>query len=376
MATQSTITNYCDGKKMQHLLNVSKKYFLIVALVYAALISLKNAHAQPIQDLKQSSLLLSNFKFHTGENFSELRINYLTIGNPSNPPVLVLHGTAGSAKSMMGPAFAGELFGAGQPLDSTKYFIIIPDAIGVGGSTKPSDGLKAKFPRYNYEDMVNAQHRLVTEGLGLSHLRLIVGNSMGGMQTWLWGVKYPGFADILVPMASTPTEMSGRNWITRRLIIDSIRNDPEWMNGNYTTQPKSAQFANVFFGFATSGGSQAIQRVAPTAEKADQLLNARLNEKLPIDTNDFLYQWESSHDFNVTEGLEKITATVLAINSADDERNPIALNIMEKELKRIPHAKLYLIPASDQTTGHGTTSQAKWWKQELLPVLATAPHIR
>ncbi len=322
---------------------------------------------------REGSWIAKDFRFHTGQVVPELRLNYATVGAPTGEPVLVLHGTTGSAASMLTPAFAGELFGAGQPLDASRYYIVIPDAIGTGKSAKPSDGLRAAFPRYNYDDMVQAQYRLVTEHLGVKHLRLVIGNSMGGMQTWMWGEKYPGFMDALVPMASQPTEMSSRNWMLRRLIVDSIRNDPEWNNGNYTRQPRSAQFSQVFFGIATSGGSQAYYKAAPTREQADQLLDQRLKAPYKGDANDHLYQWESSGDYNPSPGLERIQAAVLAINSADDERNPPETGIMEREIKRLKNGRYYLIPASDQTAGHGTTGQAKWWKQQLDQFLQTAP---
>jgi homoserine O-acetyltransferase len=313
-----------------------------------------------------------DFRFHTGEVMAELKIGYTTVGEPTGEPVVILHGTAGSGAGLLTPAFAGQLFGPGQALDASKYFIILPDAIGTGRSTKPSDGLRAKFPHYNYTDMVAAQHRLVTEGLGVKHVRLVLGNSMGGMQVWMWGIAHPDFMDVLVPMASLPSPMSGRNWMMRRLIIDSIRNDPEWMGGNYTTQPRSAQFASVFFATATSGGNQALQRLAPTSAKADQLLDERLKAPFTADANNNLYQWESSRDYNPLAGLEKIKATLLVINSADDERNPPELGVMERELKRIPNARLLLLPASDQTAGHGTTGQAKWWKDQLAELLKNA----
>ena len=274
---------------------------------------------------------------------------------------------------MLNAGFGGELFGPGQPLDAANHFVILPDSIGTGRSSKPSDGMRAKFPRYNYDDMVLAQYRLVTEGLNQRHVRLILGNSMGGMQVWLWGSAYPNFMDVLVPMASMPIEMSGRNWMMRRLIIDSIRNDPEWMGGEYGKQPRSLQFASVFYAVATNGGSQSLQRQAPTRAKADQLLDRRLSGLFEGDANDFLYQWDASRDFNPTEQLNRITATLLAINSADDERNPPELGVMEQALKPIPNARLLLIPASDQTAGHGTTGQAKWWKEALRSLLKTAP---
>jgi len=271
------------------------------------------------------------------------------------------------------PAFAGELFGSGQPLDASKYFIILLDAIGAGKSAKPSDGLRTKFPKYNYDDMVEAQYRLVTEGLGILHLRLVLGNSMGGMQTWLWGVKYPEFMDALVPMASQPTPMASRNWMLRRMMIETIRSDPEWNNGNYTTQPRSLRLATVFFAIATSGGTLAYQKMAPTREKADKLVDERLGGPLPSDANDFLYQWESSRDYDPSAGLERIQAALLAINSADDERNPPETGITERELKRVMNGRLYLIPASEDTRGHGTTGIAKFYTPQLRELLGTAP---
>jgi len=339
------------------------------ALAFASTMAL----AQGYPSQKEGSWIARDFRFHTGEVLPELRIHYTTLGEPTAEPVMILHGTTGSGSGLLSPGFGGELFGPGQPLDASKYYVILPDSIGHGKSSKPSDGMRAKFPRYSYEDMVLAQYRLLTEGMGIRHLRLILGNSMGGMEVWIWGVTYPDFMDALVPMASMPTEMSSRNWMMRRLITDSIRSDPEWMNGDYTKQPRSAQFASVFYGIATNGGSQAYVRVAPTREKADALLDQRLKAPFRGDANDILYQWDSSRDYNPAPGLERIQATLLAINSADDERNPPELGVMERELKRVKNSRLYLIPASDQTAGHGTTGQAKWWKQELAAFLGTVP---
>ncbi|MGQ2978545.1 MAG: alpha/beta fold hydrolase [Polaromonas sp.] len=322
---------------------------------------------------QQGSWIVKDFRFHTGEVLPELRLGYSTVGAPTGEPVLILHGTAGSGASMLTPAFAGELFGAGQPLDASRYYIILPDAIGTGKSTKPSDGLRGAFPKYNYDDMVDAQYRLVKEHLGVKHLRVIIGNSMGGMQTWIWGVKYPDFMDALVPMASQPSEMSSRNWMMRRLITDSIRNDPDWANGNYTKQPRSAQFASVFFAIGTNGGNQALYKAAPTREKADQLLDQRLKAPFTADANDVLLQWDSSRDYNPSPGLERIQAAVLAINAADDERNPPETGIMDREMKRVKNGRYLLIPASEQTAGHGTTGQAKFWKQALAELLQSAP---
>jgi homoserine O-acetyltransferase/O-succinyltransferase len=348
------------------------KLFFVFAFA-VAFANIMGANAQNYPAPKEGDWVARDFRFHTGEVLPDLRIHYTTVGEPSREPVLILHGTTQSGTAMLSSAFAGELFGPGQPLDATKYFIVLPDAIGHGKSAKPSDGLRANFPRYNYDDMVLAQYRLLTEGLGLHHLRLVLGNSMGGMHTWIWGTNYPDFMDALVPMASQPTEMSSRNWMMRRLIIDSIRNDPDWNNGNYSTQPNSVRVASVFYSIATAGGTLALQKMAPTREAADKLLDARLAVPFPLDANDVLYMWDASRDYNPAPGLERIQAPVLAINSADDERNPPETGIMERELKRVKNARLFLIPGSENTAGHLTTSMAKFWKQPLEELLSESP---
>jgi homoserine O-acetyltransferase len=322
---------------------------------------------------KQADWDAKDFRFHTGETMASLHLHYTTIGDPKGQPVLVLHGTTGSGASMLTPAYAGELFGDGQPLDARKYFIILPDALGTGKSAKPSDGMRTKFPHYNYDDMVLAQYRLLTEGLGLHHLRLVTGNSMGGMETWVWGVTYPAFMDALVPMASQPTEMSARNWMTRRILMESIRQDPAWHDGDYTTEPPSLRLANVFFGIATSGGTLGYQALAPTRQLADKLVDARLAVPPPADANDFLYQFDASRDYNPAPGLERIEAWLLAINSADDERNPPETGLLARSLRRVKHGGLLLIPGGAETRGHGTTGMAKFWKQRFAAFLATVP---
>jgi homoserine O-acetyltransferase len=316
-----------------------------------------------------------DFRFHSGELMPELRLHYTTVGKPGGEPVLILHGTAGSGSGMLNAAFAGELFGPGQPLDASRYFIILPDAIGTGRSAKPSDGQRAKFPRYNYDDMVQAQYRLVTEGLGLKHLRLVLGNSMGGMHTWLWGVKHPDFMDVLVPMASQPSEMSGRNWMLRRLLVESIRQDPDWAGGNYTAPPRGLKMAMLNFNIATNGGTRATYQQAPTRAQADRFIDERLAAPFTADANDLLYQWDASRDYNPSPGLEQIAATLLAINSADDERNPPELGIMERELARVRNGTLLLIPASTETRGHGTTAFAKFWKARFAQLMLAAPRL-
>jgi homoserine O-acetyltransferase len=322
---------------------------------------------------KPGEWIVRDFKFHTGEVMPELRIGYTTVGEPTGEPVVVLHGTTGSSASMLSQNFGGELYGAGQPLDAKKYFIIIPDSIGHGRSSKPSDGLRTKFPQYNYDDMVEAQYRLVKEHLNIGRVRLVIGNSMGGMHTWLWGQKYPDYMDALVPMAAQPTEMASRNWMMRRLLIETIRQDPEYNNGNYTTQPRIVRYANALYATGTNGGNLALQKAAPTGPQADKLVEARVAAPIALDTNDYLYAWNSSRDYNAAQGLERITAVTLVINSADDERNPPETGLMERELKRMKNARLLLIPASDATAGHGTTASAKWYAKELQELLSTAP---
>lgn len=322
---------------------------------------------------KQGDWVARDFKFHTGEVMPDLKLHYTTVGKPTGQPVLVLHGTGGSGASMLTPAFAGELFGAGQPLDASKYYIIIPDAIGHGKSSKPSDGMKTSFPKYNYDDMVEAQHRLVTEGLGVKHLRLVIGNSMGGMQTWLWGETYPKDMDALVPMASQPTEMASRNWMMRRIMLDTIRNDPDYNGGNYTSQPRMMKYAITAYGIASIGGTLAYQQQAPTAAKADKIVDERLATPITADANDFVYQWDSSHDYNAAEKLEGIEASLLLINSADDERNPPETGVTDAAMKRVKNGKLYLIPASTETRGHGTTGNAKFYSEQVRQLLQTAP---
>jgi homoserine O-acetyltransferase len=341
----------------------------VTAFVFAA-VSFAS-YAADFPSPKQGEWTARDFKFHTGEIMPELRIHYTTIGKPDGIPVLVLHGTGSSAQSMLTPAFAGELFGVGQPLDAEKYYIIIPDGLGHGKSTKPSDGLKTKFPQYN--DMVDAQYRLLAEGLAIKHVRLIIGNSMGGMHVWLWGEKYPEYMDALVPMASQPTAMASRNWMLRRIMLESIRQDPEYAGGNYTKQPHSVGLASVFFGIATAGGTLNYQKQAPTRALADKLVDARLAAATTADANDFIWQWESSADYDAAPELEKIEASLLLINAADDERNPPETKITDAAMKRVKNGRIYLIPASEQTSGHSTTGNARFYKQQIQELLDSAP---
>jgi homoserine O-acetyltransferase len=340
------------------------------AILLPLLLAALPAAAQPTP--REATWTAPGFRFQDGQ-VMDLRQGYITLGEPTNPAVLILHGTNGTARGMLGANFGGQLFGPGQPLDATRFFIIIPDSIGTGSSSKPSDGLRAGFPRYTYDDMVAAQHRLVTEGLGIRRLRLVLGNSMGGMMAWTWATNFPDAMDAIVPMASQPSAMAARNWMMRRLMIETVRRDPGYMGGNYTTQPAALGLANVVYGLGTNGGTLNLQRVAPTRAAADRLVDQRLAAPAPRDANDFIWQWEASRDYDPEPRLDRIRARVLAINAADDERNPPETGITERAIARIPNARLLLIPASAETLGHGTTGQARFWREELGRFLATLP---
>lgn len=322
---------------------------------------------------KQGTWTAPAFKFHTGE-VMDLRLHYTTIGDPKGTPVLVLHGTGGAGENMLTPVFASALFGPGQPLDAAKHYIILPDAIGHGRSAKPSDGLKAKFPQYDYADMVDAQYRLVTEGLGVRHLRLVIGNSMGGMHAWMWGVRYSGFMDALAPLASQPMAMSGRNWMLRRALIETIRADPGYNNGNYTTQPLALKTAQLMFGLATSGGTLNLQKQAPTSAAGDKIVEARMAAQSNADANDTIWAFLAAAGYDPSPGLDKIEAAVLAINSADDERNPGETGTAAA-VARVKRGALYVIPASAETSGHGTTGDARRYADHLAKLLADAPKL-
>ncbi|MDB6112174.1 MAG: alpha/beta hydrolase fold family protein [Pedosphaera sp.] len=320
--------------------------------------------------------VIRDFHFQSGEVLPELTIHYRTLGKPRldaqgvvRNAVLILHGTTGNGSNFLRPEFAGELFGEGQLLDATRYFLILPDAIGHGQSSKPSDGLRARFPRYGYRDMIEAQHRLVTEGLKVNHLRLVMGTSMGGMHTWLWGETHPELMDALLPLASLPTQISGRNRVWRRLIMDAIRNDPQWLNGDYHAQPQGLQIAAEVLYFM---GNNPVQRQqdAPTLAQADKLLDSNITNAMQhLDANNVLYALESSRDYDPGPGLEKIHAQLLAINFADDLINPPELGILEREITKVKQGKAIVLPMSDQTRGHGTHTLAAVWKTHLAELL-------
>ncbi len=319
---------------------------------------------------------IRDFKFTSGETLPELRIHYRTLGKAEKDAqgktanaVLIMHGTTGSGGQFFRPEFAGELFGPSQPLDATKFFIVLPDGIGHGKSSKPSDGLHAKFPRYGYRDMVEAQYRLLTDGLGVNHARLVMGTSMGGMHTWLWGETHPEFMDALLPLASLPTQISGRNRTWRRIIIDAIRGDPAWNGGEYKTQPPSLRTAAEML-WLMSSNPLVRQKEAPNLAKTDEVLDKFVVDIVKADdANDVLYALEASRDYDPGPGLEKIRAPLLAINSADDHINPPELGILEREIKRVPHGRALLIPLSEKTRGHGSHTIAALWKDDLVRLL-------
>jgi homoserine O-acetyltransferase/O-succinyltransferase len=347
--------------------------FPSLLLIFAARFVFAAQYPAPIE----GDYTIRDFKFASGETLPELRLHYRTIGKPEKDAqgkttnaVLIMHGTTGSgAQFVPRPEFADELFGKDQPLDATKFFIILPDGIGHGKSSKPSDGMHAKFPRYGYLDMVEAQYRLLTEGLGVNHARLVMGTSMGGMHTWLWGELHPDFMDALMPLASLPTQISGRNRAWRRMIIDAIRNDLAWNNGEYKTQPPSLRTAAEMLWFMSSN-PMLRQKETPTLAKTDEVLDKFVEQFVKTDdANDVLYALEASHDYNPGPNLEKIRAPLLAINSADDLINPPELGILEREIKRVPKGRAIVIPFSDKTRGHGSHTVAPLWKDELLKLL-------
>jgi homoserine O-acetyltransferase/O-succinyltransferase len=326
----------------------------------------------------EGDYLIKDFRFTSGESLPELRIHYRTLGTARRDAhgvvrnaVLILHGTTGSGASFFRPIFAGELFGSGQPLDAGRFFLVVPDGIGHGRSSKPSDGLHARFPHYGYNDMVRAEYLLLTDGLKVNHARLIMGTSMGGMHTWLWGEQHPGFMDALMPLASLPTQISGRNRAWRRIVIDAIRNDPAWDHGDYHDEPPSLRTAIAMI-WLMSSNPVLRQDEAPTLAQADRVLEAYVDEGLKHDdANDFLYAVEASYDYDPAPGLEKIEAPLLAVNTADDLVNPPELGILEREIRRVPHGRAVVIPYSRETRGHGSHTVAALWKQYLEELLSS-----
>ncbi|MEZ4865918.1 MAG: alpha/beta fold hydrolase [Caldilineaceae bacterium] len=322
---------------------------------------------------------LQDFHFQDGATLSKLRLGVTTLGAPQRDregivrnAVLILHGTTGSGAGFLREQFAGELFGPGQLLDAARYYLILPDGIGHGQSSKPSDGLRMRFPAYTYDDMVLAHYRLLTEQLGVNHLRLVMGTSMGGMQSWVWGYQYPDFMDALLPLASLPVEIAGRNRMIRRMIIDAIRTDPSWSNGDYTEQPAGLTTAIYALLFMTSVPLLWQQQV-PTRDQADQFLAELVtNYRAQLDANDMLYAFAASRAYNPAPHLERIRAPLLAINSADDQVNPPELGLMEQQIGRVTQGQYHLIPTSAATRGHGSHSWPVLWKEHLADLLTAS----
>jgi homoserine O-acetyltransferase/O-succinyltransferase len=349
--------------------------------ILVAVSSVLSAIAADYPAPTEGDYTIRDFKFTSGETLPELKIHYRTLGKIDKDgqgkvtnAVLIMHGTTGSGAQFVRPEFAGELFGKDQPLDATKFFIVLPDGIGHGKSSKPSDGLHAKFPRYGYVDMVEAQYRLLADGLGVNHACLVMGTSMGGMHTWLWGESHPDFMDALMPLASLPTQISGRNRGWRRMVIDAIRNDPAWNGGEYKTQPPSLRTAAEML-WLMSSNPVLRQKEAPTLVKTDGVLDKFVDQIVKTDdANDVLYALEASHDYDPGPNLEKIRALLLAINSADDLINPPELGILEREIKRVPHGRAIVIPLSEKTRGHGSHTLAALWKDQLSILLKESAH--
>jgi homoserine O-acetyltransferase/O-succinyltransferase len=329
----------------------------------------------------QGTFVVKDFQFKSGERLAEVKIHYYTLGAPQRDAagkvrnaVIILHGTGGSGRQFLSPNFAGVLFGQGQLLDAAKYFIILPDNVGHGQSSKPSDGLHMRFPHYEYDDMIELQYRLLTEGLKVNHLRLVMGTSMGGMHTWLWGEEHPDFMDALLPLASQPIEIAGRNRMMRKMIMDDIRTDPDWKNGEYTKQPHGLAASEGILLIMGSAPLQ-MQKDEPTREKADTFLEERIAQGVKnTDANDMIYYFDASRNYNPEPQLERISAPLTAINSADDQINPPELKIIDKDIVRVKQGKYVLLPITDRTRGHGTHSLPAIWQQHLAELLQRSEH--
>jgi homoserine O-acetyltransferase len=326
---------------------------------------------------REGDFVIRDFKFRSGESLPQLKIHYLALGKAARDAgghatnaVLVLHGTGGTGRQFLAPQFAGVLYGPGAPLDTTKLWVILPDGIGHGGSSKPSDGLRARFPHYDYDDMVAAHHQLLTEGLGIQHLRLAMGTSMGGMQSWVWGERYPDFMDALMPLASLPVAIVGRNRVWREMVMDAIRGDPEWKGGDYTVEPRAALREAQDLLIIAGSAPLYMQGNLPTRDSADVWLERTRGSRMAaLDANDLLYQLDASRNYDPSPRLGTIKAPLVAINSADDFINPPELGIMEREIRKVPGGRFVLIPISERTRGHGSHTWAVLWKDELVALL-------
>jgi homoserine O-acetyltransferase/O-succinyltransferase len=331
---------------------------------------------------EEGDFVIHDFHFKSGESLPELRMHYYSFGKPQKDrdgrttnAVLILHGTGGSGRQFLSPLFAPVLFGPGGLLDAGRYYIILPDNIGHGKSSKPSDGLRAHFPHYDYDDMVAAQHELLEKGLGVNHLRLVMGTSMGCMHSWVWGETYPDFMDALMPLACLPVELAGRNRIWRKMVIDGIEQDPEWKKGDYTTEPHCGVEISADFLIIAGSAPLVMQKNLPTREAADAYLAETVKRiTATLDVNDFLYAVSASRNYNPSPGLGKIIAPVMFINSADDFINPPELGIAQQEIRKVRRGRFVLLPISPKTHGHGTHTDAAVWQQYLGELLSESFH--
>jgi homoserine O-acetyltransferase len=335
------------------------------------------AAPRPSWAIREQDIVLKDFRFRDGEGLPVLKMHVTTLGTPHrngagqiDNAVMVLHGTGGTGKQFLQPQFADELYGPGQPLDIGRYYVVLPDNIGHGGSSKPSDGMRMHFPKYDYDDMIAAQHRMLTEGLGITHLRLIMGTSMGCMHSFVWGETYPDFASALMPLACEPIEIAGLNRMWRQLAINGIKADPAWQGGNYATEPMTGLRAAENLLFVAGSAPLLYQRQYPTRTTASAYAEQRVeNAVKALDANDLIYQLDSSRNYNPWPRLELIRVPLMWINSADDFINPRNLPVSAEALKRMPTARFRLIPETAETHGHGTHTWAKFWKQDLSELL-------
>jgi homoserine O-acetyltransferase len=350
-------------------------FYLVAILACAAV---RSAAQQPAP--KEDDFVLRNFRFKSGETLPELRLHYRTLGQPARDAqgrvtnaVLLLHGTSGSSTNFLAANFAGVLFGSGQLLDASRYYLILPDNIGSGRSSRPSDGLRMRFPKYDYDDMVVMQYRLVTEHLGVNHLRLLLGTSMGCMHSFVWSYTYADFMDATMALACLPVEVAGLNRVRRQMMVDMIRSDPEWNGGNYTAQPRTGLRAAIYLSFLIGASQLQTQKNYPTRLAADRYLEEYINAELPKrDANDIIYQYEASRTYDASPHLEQILSPFLHVNSADDMINPAELGIAEREIQKVKKGRFVILPTSDGTRGHATHSQAAVWKQYLEELLKSS----
>jgi homoserine O-acetyltransferase len=371
-------------------ITMMKRPGLLVALVMTLALGQAGAQTAAVQIAAgapaphEGDFVIHNFRFQSGETMADVRMHYTTFGAPmkdangrTTNAVLILHGTSGSGQGFLRPIFAGVLFGPGQLLDASKYYLIVPDNIGHGKSSKPSDGMHARFPQYDYADMVALQHELIEKGLGVNHLRLVMGTSMGCMHSFMWGEAYPDEMDALMPLACLPVQIAGRNRIWRKMVIDGIRQDPDWKNGEYTSEPRAALQIAADFLLIAGSAPLLMQHDLPTRDDADKYLDGAMKKMTAdIDATDFLYAVSASRDYDPSSRLDSIKAPAMFVNSADDFINPPELGIAEREIKKVKNGKFVLLPASEKTHGHGTHTWAAVWQEYLKELLEESSSAR